>query len=124
MISIAKARRRCATCAIAAALGLAVLLSGCSSAIDAIPTALGGLPEGVPERPPTPPFYPAVHDMPPPRADVALSEDERKRLRQELTVTRDRIEKEGTDITTATATTTTPPATTTPPPTTGTAAKP
>ncbi len=59
---------------VAAALLLAATLCGCSSVVDNIPTSVGGLPEGVPQRPATPPAYPAVHDMPPPRQDSALSD--------------------------------------------------
>jgi hypothetical protein len=74
----------------AAALLLAFALSGCSSAIDYIPTALGGLPEGVPERPTTPHKFPNVHEMPRPREDTALSDAERTRLRTDLTGVRQR----------------------------------
>ena len=56
---------------------------------------MGGLPEGVPARPATPPAYPAVHDMPPPRQDSALSEAESKRLREDLKNTRDRGRADG-----------------------------
>ena len=77
---------------VAAALLLAATLAGCSSSfIDHIPTALGGLPKDVPARPAAPPSYPAVHDMPPPRQDSAMSASESKRLRQELNVTRDKL---------------------------------
>ena len=72
-------------------LALSVALSGCSSVVDHIPTGLGGLPEGVPARPPTAADYPSVHDMPPSRQEGALSEAERKRLRDELTETRKRV---------------------------------
>ena len=75
---------------VAAALLLAATLAGCSSVVDNIPTSVGGLPEGVPQRPATPPAYPAVHDMPPPREDGALSEAESKRLREDLKNTRNR----------------------------------
>jgi hypothetical protein len=76
--------------AVGAGLLLATTLAGCSSAIDYIPTALGGLPEGVPARPTTPHQYPYVHDMPPKREDTALSEAERARLRNDLTGVRTR----------------------------------
>ena len=77
--------------AVAAGLLLAAMLSGCSSgAIDYIPTALGGLPEGVPPRPTTQPSYPNVHEMPPKREDTALSDAERARLRNDLTGVRAR----------------------------------
>lgn len=83
----------CARTAIAATLlAAAALLAGCSSPamIDSIPTALGGLPEGVPARPAAPPAYPNVHEMPPARTDTALSDAEKKRLREDLTGARDR----------------------------------
>jgi hypothetical protein len=74
----------------------AATLSGCSSAglVDHIPTAVGGLPEGAPERPTTQPAYPAVHDMPPARNATVLSDAEKKRLKEELTATRERIAKD------------------------------
>jgi hypothetical protein len=70
---------------------LAVGLSGCSSAVDSIPSALGGLPEGTPQRPATRAPYPLVHDMPPARNDSAMSDAESKRLREELKTTRNKI---------------------------------
>jgi hypothetical protein len=74
-----------------AALALGAMLAGCSSAmIDNIPTSLGGLPEGVPQRPAVQPAYPAVHDMPQQRPDVPLSEAERKQLAEDLARARDR----------------------------------
>src|SRR5262245_37248526 len=75
--------------AMAVALVLGAALGGCTSTIDHIPTALGGLPEGVPERPKTPATYPNVHEVPAPRSDAALSEAERKRLEADLAKTRD-----------------------------------
>jgi hypothetical protein len=84
--------------ALAAALLLAgaVTLSGCSSTIDHIPTAMGGLPEGVPQRPATPAAYPAVHDMPPARTDEPLSDAEKKRLREELAKMRENAARDAT----------------------------
>jgi len=75
----------------AAALLLAATLAGCSSVIDAVPPSLGGLPEATPARPATPPAYPAVHDIPPSRRDTALSAAETKRLREDLSNTRNRV---------------------------------
>jgi hypothetical protein len=70
------------------------LLCGCSSSalIDSVPASLGGLPEGTPERPATPTPFPSVHDIPPPRADTRLSEEERKRLKEDLAASRDQVE--------------------------------
>jgi hypothetical protein len=79
-----------------AAFAAALALSGCSSVVDSVPTALGGLPEGVPQRPAGDAAYPAVHDMPPARQDGALSEAERNRLRDELKDTRDRVTRPDT----------------------------
>ena len=47
----------------------AAVLAGCSATTvaDHVPTAIGGLPEGAPQRSADPPAYPAVHDMPPKR---------------------------------------------------------
>ena len=76
----------------AVAIALVLALPACSSAMfDQVPTSLGGLPEGVPQRPATPPPYPAVHDMPPSRQDVKMSDAERQRLADELAQTRDRV---------------------------------
>ncbi len=68
-------------------------LAGCSSAIDHIPQSMGGLPEGVPARPAVPLPFPAVHDMPPDRAQAPLTEEERKRLREDLIAARERAER-------------------------------
>jgi hypothetical protein len=50
---------------------------------------LGGLPTDTPERPATQLAYPAVHDMPPPRAKAVLTDDELKRAEQDLIAARD-----------------------------------
>ena len=42
----------------------------------------------MPERPATPPAYPAVHDMPPPRYCVVLTEEEKKKVEAQLAVWR------------------------------------
>jgi hypothetical protein len=71
-----------------AAAAAAALLSGCASTIaDNIPVV--GLPAGTPERPATQAEYPAVHDMPPRRADTPLSTDEQQKLQKELIEARD-----------------------------------
>ena len=91
MISASRSGRSGLARALAAGLLLAgaATLSACSSTIDHIPTAVGGLPEGVPQRSVAPAVYPAVHDMPPARADEPLSDVEKKRLRDELAKMRD-----------------------------------
>ena len=71
----------------------AVALSGCGSMIaDHMPAAAGGLPEGSPQRPRAPAAFPAVHDMPPPRATTVLSDAEAKKLEDDLIATRNRAE--------------------------------
>jgi hypothetical protein len=80
---------------ILAALTLATVtaLAGCSSGavIDKLPGDMG-LPAGTPERPTTPYVYPAVHDMPPPRATPTMSEEQQVKEEEELKVVRDRQE--------------------------------
>ena len=81
--------------AILAALGL--LLAGCSSGpvIDLVPSAVGGLPTGAPARPTTTSQYPAVHDMPPPRSEQALTADDQVKMEKGLKAARDQVEEEG-----------------------------
>lgn len=49
-----------------------------------------GLPAGAPERPATTAAYPAVHDMPPPRADSPLNETEQQKMENDLVGARER----------------------------------
>ncbi len=66
-------------------------MSGCSTAqIDSIPKEIGGLPEGAPKRADAPPDYPAVHDMPPPRATTLLDAEQQKRIEADLIAARNR----------------------------------
>jgi hypothetical protein len=51
-----------------------------------------GVPAGAPARPATPYQYPAVHDMPPPRATAPMNDEEQFRLEKELQAVRDRQE--------------------------------
>lgn len=76
-----------------AALTLAVL-GGCSSGqiIDDLPSGIG-LPAGTPARPASPYEYPAVHNMPPPRATEPLSAEEQLKMEEELTRLRSRQER-------------------------------
>ena len=76
-----------------AALGLAVMLAGCSasSVIDKLP-ANPGLPAGTPERPQASYEYPAVHDMPPDRAAATMTEEEQMKLESDLANARDHQE--------------------------------
>jgi hypothetical protein len=78
------------------ACGLALAAAGCTSAsvnslIDKLPSSVG-LPVDAPERPDSPPAYPAVHDMPPPRANSTLTAEEQLKLEQDLNATRVRQE--------------------------------
>jgi hypothetical protein len=72
-------------------LGLALLLTGCSTgSLEAQLPAELGLPADAPARPVTPYDYPAVHDMPHPRAIKPLTEEEQIRLEKDLNALRDR----------------------------------
>jgi hypothetical protein len=76
-------------------LAAAMALAGCGSTIaDHMPTAAGGLPEGSPQRPAARTAYPAVHDMPPPRATPVLTDAETKKLEDDLIETRNRAAAE------------------------------
>jgi hypothetical protein len=70
-----------------------VVLASCSSVLSELPTQAGGLPEGTPQRAANAPAYPAVHDMPPPRANAVLTEDEKKRVEAELAAMREQQAK-------------------------------
>jgi len=71
-----------------AGIALACTLASCSSVLSELPTQLGGLPEGTPERPASSRAYPAVNDMPPPRAGAVLTEAEKNQVEAELAVMR------------------------------------
>jgi hypothetical protein len=72
---------------LASAMGLA----GCSGAsmVEQLPASVGGEPAGAPERPTTVYAYPAVHDLPPPRATAPLSEEDQVKMEKELGAARD-----------------------------------
>ncbi|HEY2756965.1 MAG TPA: hypothetical protein VGJ01_14670 [Pseudolabrys sp.] len=53
---------------------------------------MGGLPSDAPARPATPREFPAVHDMPPPRADEPMTDEEQLKTEKALTSARDRLE--------------------------------
>ena len=76
-----------------AVVGLAAALGGCSasSVIDKLPAEIG-MPAGAPARPEVPYAYPAVHDMPPARTSVTMTEEEQVKLEKELANIRDRQE--------------------------------
>jgi hypothetical protein len=71
-------------------------LSGCASHLaDSVPAAVGGLPEKIPPRSETAAEFPAVHDRPAPRAEGLLNEAERKKLKDDLSASRDRATRLG-----------------------------
>jgi hypothetical protein len=74
------------------AAAAALMLAGCSGSMmaDHLPNAVGGLPDGVPDRPTTEQAYPAVHNMPPQRTTTTLSEKQQKQLETDLVTVRDR----------------------------------
>ncbi len=76
---------------------LAVGLAACASTVADLPPQVGGLPAGTPERSAQPPAYPAVHDMPPPRPNTVLTEEERKKTEADLKALRDRQEKQAAE---------------------------
>jgi hypothetical protein len=71
---------------------LALSASPClaQSVFGKLPESLGGLPADAPAVPKTPYQYPAVHDMPPPRNDKTLSDDQQLNLLNQLEDARDR----------------------------------
>jgi hypothetical protein len=79
-------------CGLAAALLCACGLAGCST----MPASMGGLPEGVPPRAEAPVEFPAVHDLPPKRNDVVLTEAEKRQLREDLAAQRARRARDAT----------------------------
>jgi hypothetical protein len=60
---------------------------------DDIPHGWGGLPDDTPARPKTVLPTPAVHDVPPPRADKPLSDGQQLTLQKELDAARTRHKK-------------------------------
>jgi hypothetical protein len=94
MMLISRSQRLMSRRALAAALiAGAVVLAGCSAGsmvADHLPNAVGGLPDATPQRPGTSMPYPAVHDMPPPRATTVLTDAETKKLESDLVAARNR----------------------------------
>jgi hypothetical protein len=85
--------RRACTGRILAALALASVLAGCSAAavIDKLPASVAE-PADAPKRPAEAYQYPAVHDMPPPRADQPLTDEQQVQMERDLEKVRDRQE--------------------------------
>src|SRR5215470_6348956 len=79
-----------------ALLAAAMALSGCAGHLaDSVPAVVGGLPEKIPARSETPPEFPSVHDRPAARAEGLLNEEDRKKLKEDLTASRDRATRLG-----------------------------
>ena len=77
----------------------AAALSGCASISEKFADGASrmpgiGLPANAPERPSTPPVYPAVHDIPPPRNSVILTNTEATQLENDLATARDQQQSE------------------------------
>jgi len=72
---------------------LAATLGACSSSaiIDKLPSDMGE-PADAPARPAVAYQYPAVHDMPPPRPDQPLTDEQQVQMEQQLENLRDRQE--------------------------------
>jgi hypothetical protein len=93
MMSLSRSRLRLSKTLVAALISGASVLAGCSggsTVADHLPTALGGLPEGSPQRPTSSSAYPAVHDMPPPRPITVLTDAEQTKLEGDLVAARNR----------------------------------
>jgi hypothetical protein len=103
MMSISRAHNRFPRSIFAAAalMVAAAGLAGCSAGsmmADHTPSALGGLPEGAPQRSNKPSAYPAVHDMPPPRGSAVLTDAEQKKLEDDLIAARNRTASEAKPV--------------------------
>lgn len=80
--------RRSRTLALAALIGAALALAGCSSQIADLP--LVGTPADAPARPKEPGAYLPVNDLPPNRDEATMDPKERARIQAELIAARDR----------------------------------
>jgi hypothetical protein len=81
-------RRGAVLLPLAALVGLAMALSACTAQLAELPVV--GLPAGAPERLAEPLPFPAVHDMPAPRASKPMTQDQLKSAAAELEAARDR----------------------------------
>jgi hypothetical protein len=89
------ARRLARLAIVLICVGGASGLAGCSSISEKMAEKIAdmpgvGLPAGVPERPATPPPYPAVHSMPPGRTNAVLTDAEQQKMEDELVAVRER----------------------------------
>ncbi|MFZ0847528.1 MAG: hypothetical protein WAM62_17215 [Pseudolabrys sp.] len=78
---------------IVAVLGLAAPVAGCAPGMisDHMPGEMA-LPADAPARPSTAYVYPAVHDMPAPRATTPMTDEEQLKVERDLRAARDRQE--------------------------------
>jgi hypothetical protein len=91
---------------IAGVLLLGLAAAGCASSSDPdgptlarLPASMGGLPEDTPARPTNPGAFPAVHDMPPPRAAAVLTPEQVKAAEADMDNARVRAKKQtGTPV--------------------------
>ena len=83
------------------AISAATVIAGCSSIFSSLPSAVGGLPEGTPERSADPPAFPRVHEMPPQRSEGVLSRAEVKKVESDLAAARDNATRRATEATAA-----------------------
>lgn len=83
------------------AISVATVIGGCSSVFSSLPPAVGGLPEGTPERAANLPDFPRVHEMPPQRSEGMLSREERKKAESELAAARDNATRRANEATAA-----------------------
>jgi hypothetical protein len=75
---------------------LGALVAGCAGGTplgEQVPTTMGGLPADVPPRPSAQAPTPAVHDLPPSRADAPLDAAGQKKLESDLAAERVRHQK-------------------------------
>jgi hypothetical protein len=82
--------RQCLVVLALAPLAAAMLCSCSSTVLSQMPSSVGGIPAGTPERPTAPGAYPAVYDMPPPRDDAVLTNDQQQQVQDDLIAARDR----------------------------------
>jgi hypothetical protein len=82
---------------LAALATLGLLMGGCAAgpsvlttAPEALPESMGGLPADAPAAPTDPYKFPAVHDMPPARTDTPMSNDQLLKAEKDLQGARDR----------------------------------
>src|SRR5262245_15719786 len=81
----------------AAAFACALSLAACGSISEKMSTTMAdnnmvGLPANAPARPDAPPAFPAVHDLPAPRATPMLTSTEQVKMEEDLVAARERLD--------------------------------